>query len=119
MMIKGYHHKVQKEELIMKFYSENLKKFFDTEKECLAAEEESKRKAEVEAKKKEELANARKERAKAIDEAREVMIKAEKDYNKLVREFIKDYGSYHFSYSSNDVDDDELNDLFDSLFRLF
>ena len=27
MMIKGYHHKVQKEELIMKFYSENLKKF--------------------------------------------------------------------------------------------
>ena len=104
----------------MKFYSENLKKFFDTEKECLAAEEKSKRKAEVEAKKKEELANTRKERAKAIDEAREVMIKAEKDYNKLVREFIKDYGSYHASYSTKDCDFiDDLDLMIDSLFRLF
>ena len=104
----------------MKFYSENLKKFFDTEKECVEAETEAKRKADVEAKKKEELANARKERAKAIDEAREVMLKAEKDYNKLVREFIKDYGSYHTSYSTKDCDFvDDLDLMIDSLFRLF
>ena len=37
----------------MKFYSEVLDKFFETEKDCINAETESKRKQEAEAKEKE------------------------------------------------------------------
>ena len=38
-------------------------------------------------------------------------------YNKLVNAFIKDYGSYHFSYTSTEPD--IVDGLFDSFFRLF
>ena len=91
----------------MKFYSEVLDKFFETEKDCINAETESKRKQEAEAKEKEKLANERKAREKEIDEARKVLIEAEKDYN-----------SYHYSIVSSS-EDGNFNELFDSIFRLF
>ena len=73
----------------MKFYSEVLDKFFETEKDCINAETESKRKQEAEAKEKEKLANERKARAKEIDEARKKLIEAEKHYNDMLNVKIK------------------------------
>ena len=102
----------------MKFYSEVLDKFFDTEKDCVNAETESKRKQEAEAKEKEKLANERKARAKEIDEARNKLIKKKKHYNKLIDDFVKDYNSYHYSIVSSS-EDGNFNELFDSIFRLF
>ena len=60
----------------MKFYSEELKRFFNTEKDCLEAEQ----------------AHADKER---IEKTRLAEIhKLEKEYKEKVDAFIKDYGYY-------------------------
>ena len=94
------------------FYKVNGK-LYSTKEEAEKAElalEEAKAK---EAK----LSEERKARAKEIDEARVALVEAEKRYNKLVNAFIKDYGSYHFSYTSTEPD--AFDNLFDSFFRLF
>ena len=94
------------------FYKVNGK-LYSTKEEAEKAElalEEAKAK---EAK----LSEERKTRAKEIDEARAALVEAEKRYNKLVNAFIKDYGSYHFSYTSTEPD--AFDNLFDSFFRLF
>ena len=70
------------------FYSEDLKRYFDTEEECLKAEEEYKEKHALEIKKKEE----RIAEAKAVEEAY-------KKYLELRSEFIKKHGSYHMTLS--------------------
>lgn len=77
----------------MKYYSEKLKKLFDTEKEVKEAEKTFDEKETLELKKREERAT----RAKEIDEAYE-------HYLKLLKEFVKDYGSYHHTIKSNDFD---------------
>ena len=82
----------------MKFYSENLNKLFDSEKELKEAEAE-KAAAEAEAKaKKEALTKERKALDKKIHEA--------------LKDFTKDYGSFHTSYSN-------AEDLFDSFWDWF
>ena len=94
------------------FYKVNGK-LYSTKEEAEKAElalEEAKAK---EAK----LSEERKTRAKEIDEARAALVEAEKRYNKLVNAFVKDYGSYHFSYTSTEPD--AFDNLFDSFFRLF
>ena len=94
------------------FYKVNGK-LYSTKEEAEKAElalEEAKAK---EAK----LSEERKARAKEIDEARAAVVEAEKRYNKLVNAFVKDYGSYHFSYTSTEPD--IVDGLFDSFFRLF
>ena len=94
------------------FYKVNGK-LYSTKEEAEKAElalEEAKAK---EAK----LSEERKDRAKEIDEARAALVEAEKRYNKLVNAFVKDYGSYHFSYTSTEPD--AFDNLFDSFFRLF
>ena len=94
------------------FYKVNGK-LYSTKEEAEKAElalEEAKAK---EAK----LSEERKTRAKEIDEARAAVVEAEKRYNKLVNAFVKDYGSYHFSYTSTEPD--AFDNLFDSFFRLF
>ena len=94
------------------FYKVNGK-LYSTKEEAEKAE-----KALEEAKAKEaKLSEERKDRAKEIDEARAALVEAEKRYNKLVNAFIKDYGSYHFSYTSTEPD--IVDGLFDSFFRLF
>ena len=84
------------------FYSEELKKYFDTEEECLKAEEEFKQKHEAELKLREEKA----ERAKEIKEAY-------KHYLELRETFIKDYGAWHMSLTEKDLPETSLLDLFD------
>lgn len=88
----------------MKFYSEILNKQFDTADECVAAEkayEEEVAKKQVE---QEYLKTQRKARAAAIEEAREKMVEAQNHYRILIGEFVKDYGTYHYSSKSvNDI----------------
>lgn len=87
----------------MKYYSEELKTFFNTEKECEKAEQahfaEVEKKKAIEAKKNE----VRKVRAKEIDEAYTALKSARKKYNDLLAEFCKDYGAYHTSFTSEDA----------------
>ena len=87
----------------MKYYSENLKQLFETQEECEKAETEAleaKKRAETE---RDKLLAERKVRAKEIEEARKVMQEAQNKYNKLLREFLRDYKTYH--YSTNSIED--------------
>ena len=98
----------------MKYYSENLKKVFDTEADCVKAEREYQEKVEKEKAEEEALASARKERAKEVEKAYSDMIAAQKHYTKLLNQFVKDYNSWHMTISTKY--DDNLADLFWKLF---
>lgn len=93
----------------MKFYSEKTKKMYDAVEQLEAAELEYDKKHEAELAKQKE----RKARAEEIDEARKAIIAAEKHYNELLNQFIKDYGSYHATYS------DEVTSIRDFFNRFF
>lgn len=103
----------------MKYYSEELQQTFDTEDECLEAEEQflkSKRQLEEKTKK---LKEEKAARAKAVNKAYEDWIEAEKTYKQLRNEFIKDYGYFHATYSnSEDLQDFDFKKLVDELFDL-
>lgn len=81
------------------FYSEELNKHFDTEEECIKAEEEQAKKFELEKQKKEE----RKARADEVTEAFKAVDDAREKAYKLLEKFCNDYGTFHTSYSSNDL----------------
>lgn len=87
----------------MKFYSEKTKKLYDTEKDLQVAEQaivdEQKRKDELKAK--------RAERAKEVEEAIN-------NAQKLLDQFVKDYGSYHTTIHHQDS---WIDSLFDLMFR--
>ena len=59
--------------------------------------------------KKEQLAAKRKERAAEVEAARKAMVEAQKNYKKVLENFIKDYHSYHYSTTSFD----DIPTLFD------
>lgn len=86
----------------MKYYSERLNKVFDTEKECVVAEQEyaaeQKAKKEREAAKKQERATA----AAKVEEARKAMVEAQNAYRKELESFCKQFGTYHYSTDSFD-----------------
>ena len=96
----------------MKYYSEELKKFFNTEKECATAEKaylaEEEKKRAAEAKKNE----ARKARAKEIEDAYTALKDARKKYNDLLDKFCEDYGAYHTSFKSSEDTVSSLLDFF-------
>lgn len=79
----------------MKFYSEELKKFFDTEEACITAEAADKAKKEVEKVRLEEVQ------------------KIEKEYHEKLSAFLEDYGYYKSKFFS-----DEIN-IMDTVFKLF
>ena len=106
----------------MRIISDVLGKEFTSVEECQKAEEEySKQLAEKEAKK-QELMTQRKERASEIEQSYQKVLEARKEYNKLVDNFVKDYGSYHFSVTKN-IDKLEplfpLSGWFDDIFNMF
>lgn len=87
----------------MKFYSEKTRKLYDTEKDLQVAEQ-----AIVdEQKKKDQLKAERAERAKEVEEAIS-------NAQKLLDQFVKDYGSYHTTIRSQDS---WIDSLFDLMFR--
>lgn len=93
----------------MKFYSELIDKVYDTEKDCMKAEQEYKQ--ALEAKKREEetkkLAEKKKQEkraaaAKNVEAKREAMTNAQREYREELEKFCKEYGSYHFTTNSFD-----------------
>lgn len=86
----------------MKYFSETLNKVFNSEKECVEAEEQhSKALAEAKAKS-EALANERAARAKEVEEAYRAAIDAKRKYNEILDKFLKDYGSFHATFKNVD-----------------
>ena len=100
----------------MKYVSEITKKAYDSEKECLYAEQEFQKKQEQERAAKEKKAAERADRAKEVEEAYKTAVEANKAYQKKLNDFVKDYGSFHMTYSSTS---DLVNDVFNSVFRFF
>lgn len=99
----------------MKYYSESLDKFFDRQEDCEKAEVELEEKRKAEARKQLALRTEREARSKEVVEAFKKAREAEAEAQKLLKDFIKDYGSFHMSYngkSSVPSMFDILNDFF-------
>lgn len=101
----------------MKYYSETLKRIYDSEEDCKKAENEFLEKQKEQERKEKELADTRKARAKEVEDA---FKEANTAYNKFVelkKKFVKDYGNFHMTF---DVKNDFANffDVADFLFRL-
>lgn len=99
----------------MKFYSEKTKKFYDTYEECVKIEDELLQKERAEAKRKAELEKGRAAAAKEVEAAFKAADEAAKKRDKLLNEFVKNYGSFHMTLDGDAVD--KLN--FRSFFNLF
>lgn len=78
----------------MKYYSETLNKIYDTQEELISAECDYKKKLEKQKKKEAEEAE-RLTKLKAEKEARlQEINEARENYNKLLKNYWKDYGDY-------------------------
>lgn len=97
----------------MKYYSEKLKKVYDTVEQLQTAETEYDKAHAAEIAKQKE----RKARAEEIAAARKDLQNRQKKYNELVNQFIKDYGSYHATYT--DEDSGEVANVMDVFYKLF
>lgn len=86
----------------MKYYSEITKELYDTKEELTAAEvEATKAKAD------------RAERAKEVNDALKAANEAQKHANKLLSDFVADYGSFKTTLTDKDVDAKGFWDIFD------
>lgn len=99
----------------MRYYSDLLKKVFDSEDACVAAEDKYLTEMEEKDAREKELRETRKARAKEVEAALEEVHEAQKKFTELKNNFIKDYGSFHYSISSSD----SFPKIFDDLFMLF
>ena len=100
----------------MKIISEKTKQEYPTVEECLAAEKEydemvAKKKAEAE-----ERAKMKRSRAAEVEEAYKKAVEAERTYVELRNKFIKDFGSFHMTYSNIDQPIDAFEKMILSLF---
>lgn len=99
--------------MAMKYYSEQLKKLFDTPEELLAAEEKVNAAKRAEEEKKAQLKAQREKRAKEVEDAFKFAAEAQKKANELLNAFVKDYGSYHTTLKDAPVS------IWDAFFNLF
>ena len=97
----------------MRYFSDVTRKFYESEKEALEAEQAHEREQVEAAEKAAKLAEERKASAKKVEDAYRAVIEAQTEYNKLRREFIDKYGSFHMTFSTKD------GDLFTNLFDRF
>ena len=99
----------------MKYYSEMTDKVYETQEECEKAEEALVAKQKAEEEKQLALKNEREARSKEVVEAFKKAREAETEAQRLLKEFVKDYGSFHMSYNGKcSVPSmlDVLNDFF-------
>lgn len=89
----------------MKYYSEDLKRLFDSEDELTKAEAKAKEVALAKETKEKQLREERASRAKEVEDALKAARDAEKKANKLMNDFVNDYGSFHTT----------IKDVFDPL----
>lgn len=87
----------------MKYYSEILQKAFDTEDACLKAEKDHEEKVAAQKAAAENLAKARKARAKEVEDALHALQEAKDNYLKVLKDFCKDYGAFHYSWTNDKV----------------
>ena len=94
----------------MRFYSDVCHKLFESQEELEKAEKALVQKNDEEAKKKAE----RKADADKVQVAYDKVVEDCKEYNKLVNEFVKKYGSYHKTINTPI----KLCDIFDSFWDI-
>lgn len=94
----------------MRFYSDVCHKLFESQEELEKAEKALVQKNDEEAKKKAE----RKADADKVQVAYDKVIEDCKEYNKLVNEFVKKYGSYHKTINTPI----KFSDVFDSFWDI-
>ena len=94
----------------MRFYSDVCHKIFESQEELEKAEKALVQKNDEEAKKKAE----RKADADKVQAAYDKVIEDCKEYNKLVNEFVKKYGSYHKTINTPI----KFSDVFDSFWDI-
>lgn len=99
----------------MKYYSESLDKFFDKQEDCEKAEVELEEKRKAEAQKQLALKTEREARSKEVVEAFKKAREAEAEAQKLLKDFVKDYGSFHMSYNGKS----SVPSMFDILDNFF
>ena len=97
----------------MKFYSETLKKFYDSAEDCEKAEVAYQKELEAKRAAEQKKAETRKARAEEVEAAMKAAAEARAKYEKLLHEFCKDYGAFHYSYKDADQ---SLIDLITSIF---
>ena len=97
----------------MKYYSEVTKKLYETAKELEAAEQNVKNLQAAKIKAEELKKEQRATRAKEVEEALKAATEANKKATKLLKEFTKDYGYYHTSFTTKE--DESFDDFWDVL----
>lgn len=104
--------------MALKTYSDVTKKFYDSVEDANAAEKEyndviAAKKAAEEAKALERKNDAKlvEEKRKIFVEARKASVEARKDYEEELSRFCEKHGSYHTTYTT-----DNVNDIFDEIF---
>lgn len=113
----------------MKYYSEKIKKFYDDVETLEKEEKELIEKEEAEKKAREEKQAKRADRAKAVEQSykayselcaknRKAESQAYKEYIDLRNLFVRDYGSFHMSYTSEE-DSYEPFDLVKEFLKIF
>lgn len=112
----------------MKYYGERTKQLYDSEKACMEAEFKAKEQENLERiakekalreerEKKEKATAERKAMAEKVESARKAYLEAQKAYRTELDRFIKTYGSFHMSWSANDMK--SIEDLLDTFGMLF
>ena len=96
----------------MKYYSETLKKLYNTEEDLVKAEALHKQAEEEKAAKEKAAKEARATRAKEVEAALKDAEAAKAKANKLLNKFVEDYGYFHTSYSLEDVPATDTFDKF-------
>lgn len=97
----------------MRFYSDKLNKFYESEENCLAAEKAFDAEQEQKALAKKKKDEVRAARAKEVENAYKAYRDAQKTYHDKLAAFTKDYGSFHMTIK-NDAND-AFRTFFDDL----
>lgn len=98
----------------MKYYSDELNKLFDSEKELMKAEKDHAAALKAEEEKKAAVNAERAAAAKVVEEALKAYKDARDNYQNKLSEFCKKYGAYHMS-----IKDADLFDIWGDLWRDF
>ena len=96
----------------MYIYSEKTNKKYDSVEACLEAEKAYEEQLEKEKAEKERLASERAVRAKEVEDAYQDAVDARKMYDAVLEKFVEDYGSFHISIHSGDMNPFNLLDWF-------
>lgn len=87
----------------MYIYSEKTNKKYDSVEACVEAEKAYDEQLERARLEKEKLTSERAARAKEVEDAYQKAVNARKEYDAVLEKFVEDYGSFHMSIHSGDM----------------